>query len=51
MERWWGIRHIRYCRLAWKLDAHVARCRSAGLGFITSEADESYLLDVWEGRA
>ena len=51
MKRWWGIRHIRYALLGWKLDRFVARCRATGMGFGPSRADLDYLADVWAGRA
>ena len=51
MKRWWGIRHIRYWWLGYKVDRFVAKCRRYGLGIAISPPDADHLADVWAGRA
>lgn len=49
MKRLWGIRHVRYFILAWRLDRHVRMCASIGLGFHASDSDLHCLDAVWRG--
>lgn len=51
MKRWFGIRHVRWLWLAWKLEQHCQRCARLGLGFFPQESDLDYLDKVWKGQA
>jgi hypothetical protein len=51
IKKLWGVRHIRWWWMAVRLNLHLARCRSVGLGFFANEADISYLDAVWRGDA
>ena len=50
MKRWFGIRHVRYFYLSWKLNRFIYRCREHGIGLFAQESDLKYLEDVWSGK-
>lgn len=50
MHKLWGIRHIRYWYLSYKLNCHIRMCREYGLGFFAQESDLQYLDDIWSGN-
>ena len=51
MRRWYGIRHVRWFIAAWRLNRHLGRMRSVGLGVFASQSDIAYLDAIREGRA
>ena len=50
MSKLWGIRHIRWLWLSYKLHQHIDWCRRTGLGFFVQQSDLDYLDRVWKGK-
>jgi hypothetical protein len=50
MTKLWGIRHVRWVYLKWKLYCWVAQCASIGIGFHANRSDLDYLDAIWKGE-
>jgi hypothetical protein len=50
MKRWFGIRHVRYFYLSWRLTHFIAFGRNRGLWLCAQESDLQFLDDVWSGK-
>lgn len=50
LKKVWGVRHIRWFYLSWRLYSHIRHCRSWGLGYFAQPADLEYLERVWRGE-
>jgi hypothetical protein len=50
IKRLWGIRHIRYFWLVYRLNSHLDQCARLGLGYFPQQSDLDYLEGVWEGK-
>lgn len=51
MKRIWGIRHIRWLWLSWRLAGWVEFCQKTGLGIAANQNDIDYLDAVRTGKA
>jgi hypothetical protein len=50
MKRWFGIRHVRYFYLSWRLNRLIEFGRNHDLWFFAQESDLQFLEDVWSGK-
>ena len=52
MKRWWGIRHLRYWWLRWRVYRWAGMMYECGLGLgCPNPADLRHLGDIWRGLA
>lgn len=50
MKRWWGIRHVRYGYLKWRVIAWAQQMASIGIGLGgVNQSDIDYLNAIWRG--
>lgn len=51
MNRWWGIRHLRFVVLAYRVQRWARIWGAAGIGLgVPNPADLDYLDKVWRGE-
>lgn len=51
MKRWWGIRHIRWFYLSWRVHKFAWECAQIGLGLgIPNDSDYRVLDAIWRGE-
>jgi hypothetical protein len=51
MKRWWGIRHVRWFILAWRVEQHYQMWRRIGYLPVHRHHDEDQLDRIWRGEA